>query len=300
MADLGYQETISFSFVEERWERELAGNVDPIKVLNPIAAPLAVMRSSLVGSLIGVLRHNLTRKASRVRLFELGRVYRRDAAVADGELSVAGISQPPRLAALAYGPAEPVQWGGRERVVDFFDLKGDLEALLAPLSASFEPAAHPALHPGRCARVRLAGLDIGVVGELHPRWRQAYELPHAPVLFELDLAALQRGTVPVFEPVPRQQSAWRDVALVLGGPASHGEIEACLREDPTGLVRSATLFDIYRPSAPGGSVAMGERSMAYRLELRDDAVTLTDERIEATVAAAVARAAGRFGARLRA
>jgi phenylalanyl-tRNA synthetase beta chain len=303
LADLGYQETISFSFVEERWERELAGNADPIRVLNPIASPLAVMRSSLLGSLVEALRRNLAHKVTRVRLFELGRVYRRDASVRDGELSVADVDQPMRVAALSYGAADALQWGARERPADFFDIKGDLERLLAPRQAVCTPATHPALHPGRCARVSVDGLDIGYVGELHPRWRQAYELPLAPVLFELDLAAVQRARVPLFEPVPRQQSAWRDVALVVQEKAagvSHGALEACLRADPAGLVRSATLFDIYRPSASGGSVASGECSMAYRLELRDDAATLTDERIEAVVAAAVARTAGAFGAKLRA
>ncbi|MBI5717086.1 MAG: phenylalanine--tRNA ligase subunit beta [Burkholderiales bacterium] len=306
LADLGYQETISFSFVEERWERELAGNADPIKVLNPIAAPLAVMRSSLVGSMVGALRHNLAHKAARVRLFEVGRVFRRDPGVRDGELTVAGVDQPPRIAALAYGPVDAPQWGVRERAVDFFDLKGDLEALLAPRAPTFEPATHPALHPGRSARVRLDGEDVGFVGELHPRWRQSYELPQAPVLFELDLAALQRSQLPAYQGVPRQQSVWRDVALVLGertAQVTHAALEACLRADPAGLVRSATLFDLYRPStaAPSGAgVSIGERSMAYRLELRDDAATLTDERIEAAVAAAVARAAAAFGARLRA
>jgi len=230
-------------------------------------------------------------------------VFRRDASVRDGELTVAGVHQPSRIAALAYGPVDAAQWGARERAADFFDIKGDLEALLAPRQATFAPATHPALHPGRCARVRLAGEDIGFVGELHPRWRHAYELPHAPVLFELDLAAVQSARVPVYQAVPRQQSASRDVALVLGEGATlalHAALEACLCADPAGLVRSATLFDIYRPSAPGGGVSMGERSMAYRLELRDDAATLTDERIEAAVAAAVARAADAFGARLRA
>jgi phenylalanyl-tRNA synthetase beta chain len=307
LAGLGYQETIGFSFVEERWERELAGNADPIRVLNPIAAPLAVMRSSLIGSLVEALRHNLAHKVTRVRLFELGRVYRRDAAVADGELTVAGVDQPMRIAALAYGPADAPQWGTRERAADFFDVKGDLEALLEPLGPAFEPATHPALHPGRCASVLLGGEAIGFVGELHPRWRQAYELPAAPVLFELDLAAVQRARLPQYQPVPRQQSAWRDIALVLDdrrARASHAAIEACLRADPAGLVRSATLFDVYRPAGTAaagasGNVSMGERSMAYRLELRDDAATLTDERIDAAVAAAVARAAGAFGARLR-
>jgi phenylalanyl-tRNA synthetase beta chain len=235
-----------------------------------------------------------------VRLFEIGRVYRRDANVPDGPLTVAGVDQPMRVAALAYGAADALQWGERERAADFFDIKGDLEALLAPRRASFEPSTHPALHPGRCAAVRLEGEPIGHVGELHPRWRQAYELPHAPVLFELDLAALLQARVPAFQPLPRQQSAWRDVALVLPQSAAHEAVARALAADPSGLVRGATLFDIYRPQRPGSDIAAGEHSMAYRLELRDDERTLTDEQIDAAKDAAVARACRAFaGARLR-
>ena len=303
LADLGYQETIGFSFVEERWERELAGNADPIRVLNPIAAPLAVMRSSLVGSLVQTLRHNLARKATRARVFEIGRVYRKDAAAADGPLAVAGVEQPMRVAALAYGPAVPAQWGQAERATDFFDAKGDLEALLAPRAVRFEPATHPALHPGRCAAVRIGDRVVGHVGELHPRWRQAYELPQSPLLFELELDAVLAREVPVFAPVSRQQPVQRDVALVVRDGVAHDALVAALRADPAGLIRSATLFDVWKPGrkdAGTGGLADDERSLAIRLELLDFEQTLTDERIETTVQAAVARVAAAFGARLRA
>jgi phenylalanyl-tRNA synthetase beta chain len=300
LATLDYTETISFGFVEERWEHDLAGNADPIRVLNPIAAPLAVMRSSLLGSLVGVLRHNLARKAPRVRVFEIGRVFRRDASVRDGDRTVAGIDQPMRVAALAWGPAEPLQWGERDRAMDFFDIKGDLEVLLAPRRPRFVPDTHPALHPGRCARVELDGKPVGHVGELHPKWRQAYELPSAPVLFELDLDAVLDAPVPAFVGVPRQQPALRDVALVVRDEVAHDALLERLRADPAGLIREATLFDIYRPASPLPGLGEGERSLAVRLELRDDEATLTDDRIDAAVAAAVARARATFGARLRA
>jgi len=299
LAALGYQETINFSFVEQRWETELAGNPDPIRVLNPIAAPLAVMRSSLVGSLIHVLRHNLARKAARVRVFELGRVARRDARVTDTHATVAGIHQPMKLAALAYGAADALQWGSRDRAVDFFDLKGDLESLLAPRALTFEPAQHPALHPGRSACVRCDGREIGVIGELHPRWRQAYELPHAPMVFEVDLDAVLAREVPAFEPVARHQSAWRDVALVVPEAATHDALAQALRADPGGWVRSATLFDVFRPSGTMADMAAGERSMAVRLELLDPEANWTDERIDDVVKAAVDRAGRAVGARLR-
>jgi phenylalanyl-tRNA synthetase beta chain len=300
LADLGFQETINFSFVEARWEAELSGNADPIRVLNPIAAPLSVMRSSLIGSLVQVLKHNLARKSPRVRVFEIGRVFSRDPSAAASATAVAGVAQPMRLAALAYGPASRLQWGRLEAVVDFFDLKGDLEALLAPVEASFIPAPHPAFHPGRCAAVQVAGEIIGHIGELHPRWRQAYDLPQAPLLFELDLSAVLKRQLPVAKALPRQQAVSRDLALVGPESVSHDALLGALRDDSEGLVREATLFDVYRPAAATADMAAGERSLAVRLELRSDDATLTEPRIEELVAAALARAASRCGVRLRA
>ena len=300
VAALDYQETINFSFVEARWEQELAGNAEPIRVLNPIAAPLAVMRSSLVGSLVQILRNNLARKAPRVRIFEIGRVFSRDAAVTSTLTSVAGVQQPLRVAGLAWGPVDPLQWGEAERNVDFFDVKGDVEQLLAPRAVRFVAAEHPAMHPGRCAAVVVDGQAIGHVGEFHPRWRHAYELPTAPIVFELDLAAVQVRDVPRAQALPRQQAARRDLALVVAEDVKHDALMAALRDDPTGLVRSATLFDVYRPKADAADFAAGERSLAVRLELLSDDATLTDEIIDAAVAAAIARSTAACGARLRA
>ena len=163
----------------------------------------------------------------------------------------------------------------------------------------FVAAEHPSLHPGRCAAVVVDGQVIGHLGELHPKWRQAYELPSAPVLFELDLAAVQQQPVPVAQPVPRQQAALRDLALVVGDKVAHDALVASLQADEQGLVRRATLFDIYKPKAATTDIGEGERSLAVRLELLDDETTLTDERIEAAVAAAVARVQAAHGARLR-
>jgi phenylalanyl-tRNA synthetase beta chain len=300
LAALDYQETINYSFVEARWEHELAGNPDPIAVLNPIAAPLAVMRSSLIGSLVHVLRYNLARRAARVRVFEVGRVYRRDASVAAGDIAVAGIAQPMRVAGLAFGTADSVQWAAPERAADFFDAKGDVQALLAPKQARFVAAEHAALHPGRSARVEVDGRAIGWVGELHPRWRQEYELPQAPMLFELDLDALLARTQPQPVPVPKQQSAIRDLAVVVPDHVDHDLLIATTLDDPTGLVRSAALFDLYKPKVASAGIGDDERSMAVHLELRDDQATLTEERIEAAVGAALIRLQSRLGARLRA
>ncbi len=298
-----YFETINFSFVEERWERELAGEEHPIRLLNPITSQLSVMRTSLMGSLLNVLRHNLARKASRVRVFEIGRVFLRDAAVQTGASSVAGIAQPMRLGGLAFGPADQPQWSQRDRAVDFFDVKGDLEALFAPRQLRFVAAEHPALHPGRSARVELDGQPIGVVGELHPKWRQAYELPQgagAPVLFELELDAVLARTLPVGQGVPRQQAVLRDIAVIVSETVTHESLMQTIGTAGDALVRSARLFDIFKPAQPSGDLKDGERSMAIRLELLDEEATLTDERIEQAVATVLAALGEKLGARLRA
>jgi len=300
MAALDYQETINFSFVEERWEHELAGNPNPVRLVNPMASHLAVMRSSLLGSLVGVLRLNLARKATRVRVFEAGRVFLRDAHVADGETSVAGVAQPLRLAGLAYGSVDAPQWGAKERTVDFFDLKGDIEALLAPRVVSFAPADHPAMHPGRSARVEVDGVAIGFAGELHPKWRQAYDLPVAPQLFELDTMALAQRDLPVFTPIPRQQSVWRDISVVAGESVTHDALMQVIRgAEQQALIRSLKLFDTYKPAQPPADMRPGERSLSVRLELLDDEVPLTDERIDAVVAGVLAALSQRLGVRLR-
>jgi phenylalanyl-tRNA synthetase beta chain len=301
MAALDYQETINFSFVDARWEHELAGNPDPIKLVNPMASHLAVMRSSLIGSLIGVLRLNLSRKATRVRVYEAGRAFTRDAGVVDGPVSVAGVGQTMRLAGLAWGDADAMQWGTKDRAVDFFDLKGDIEALLAPRVARFVASEHPAMHPGRCARIELDGAVIGFAGELHPKWRQACELPLAPMLFELDIAALTARALPSLVPVQRQQSVWRDLSVIAGETVTHDALmQAIDSAKHAGLVKSTRLFDIYKPSTPSGDMKAGERSLSIRLELLDDEVTLTDERIEATVADVLSVLGQRLGVRLRA
>jgi len=301
VAARGYQEAITFSFVEAKWEADFAGNADPIKVLNPIAAPLAVMRSTLIGSLVEVLKTNLARKAERVRLFEVGRVFKRDLAVQDGDQTVAGFDQPVRVSGLAYGPSDAVQWGQASRPVDFFDVKGDVEALLAPRQAAFVAAEHPAFHPGRCARVLVNGQDVGVVGELHPKWRQAYDLPQAPVLFELDATVLAQRVVPAFTSVPKMQSVFRDLALVVADSTTHDAlIGAITQAESDGLVKAARLFDIYKPKTPVQGIGPDERSLAVRVELRDDEQTLTDERIDAAMKAVLASLSERVAVRVRA
>jgi phenylalanyl-tRNA synthetase beta chain len=300
LAALGYQETINFSFVEADWERELAGNPDPIKLLNPIASQMGVMRSSLLGSLLQVLRHNLDRKAERVRVFELGRVFLRDAGVQTTDTTVRGVRQPMKVAGLAYGAPEGLQWGRKATHGDFYDMKGDVQALLSPLQAEFAVGSHPAMHPGRCASVRVEGREVGFVGELHPRWRQKWELPHTPLLFELDLDAVTARKVPAFEPVPRFQPAERDIAVIVGEKVTHDQLLAAVRSaDTGGLLRDAMLFDVYKPQQATAGLALDEKSLAVRLTLARADATLTDEEIDKAVRAVVERVSAQLGGRLR-
>ena len=306
MAAMGYQETINFSFVEERWEHELASNADPIKLLNPIASNMSVMRSSLLGSLVQVLKYNIDRKAARVRIFEVGRVFLRDASVKNTDTTVDGFHQPMRVAGLVYGNLDELQWGRAEQAADYFDVKGEVEALLAPLQATFIPAQHPSMHPGRCARVLVNGQEIGFLGEMHPKWVQSYELGKggktikAPILFELELDALLQRAVPVAQPVLKMQDVERDIAILVSEKVTHAAVMASINAVPLqGLTRSATLFDIYRPKVVGGDIAADEKSVAVRLTFNSQNATLNDEAIDVAVASVLKQLAAQVGAKLR-
>lgn len=304
IAALGYQETINFSFVDERWEHELCANPNPIKLLNPIASQMSVMRSSLLGSLLQVLKFNLDRKVQCVRVFEVGRVFLRDATVKNTDTTVKGLHQPMRVAGLVYGSADALQWGRKEQDADFFDVKGDVETLLAPRQPTFTPTEHPAMHPGRCARIFLEGEDIGFVGELHPRWRQSYGLAHAPLMFELELDALLQREVPVFQAVAKHQAVERDIAVLVNEKVTHSALMAAIWAAPTeGLLCNATLFDIYRPKpgkdASDATLADLDKSMAVRLTLNSEDLTLSEQQIESAVQAVITSLSNTLGARQR-
>jgi phenylalanyl-tRNA synthetase beta chain len=217
--------------------------------------------------------------------------------------TVEGFDQPMRVSGLASGSADPLQWGVKDAPVDFYSVKGDIESLLAPLAIEFQPSTHPAMHPGRCASVWLNGKCIGHVGELHPKWRQSYELPTAPVLFELDLDAVLARRVTVFKPVAKMQAVQRDVAVVVTDAVTHKALMAAIWEAPTsGLLRDAQLFDVYRPKLAKDAVVVegaGDRSLAVRLTLNSDEATLTEEQIETAVKAVVDQLSSVLGARQR-
>jgi phenylalanyl-tRNA synthetase beta chain len=286
LVDRDYQEVITFSFVSSDWERALGVEPNPVRVLNPIASNLDAMRSTLLGGLIDTLRTNVNRKQERVRIFEAGRCFFRD-----GE----SYGQPMRVGALAAGPALPEQWGVPKRAVDFYDLKGDIEALAAPRTVTTEPAEHPALHPGRSARVRIAGEAAGWLGELHPRLVRHFELPLAPVVFELDWAMLAQQPVPAAQPVSKLPVVRRDLAVVVDEAISaQAVIDALIAVKPP-FVDRLGLFDVYR----GPGIDPGKKSLAILVLIQDTARTLTDAEIDATVATLLRELQSRFKATLR-
>lgn len=301
IAGLDYQEVVNYSFVDSDWETDFAANLTPIRVVNPIASQMSVMRSTIVGSLIANVRYNLNRKLGRIRIFEVGGIYVRDSAVADGPLSVAGYHQPKRIAALAYGGVVEDQWGHATRNVDFFDIKADLEALFAPRQLRFETMLHPALHPGRSAQVMLEDKQIGFIGELHPRWQQKYELPLAPVLFEVDAGALRDRPLPVHHDISKFPTVIRDVALVVLQPVSAQDLIDIFTSEKREnaacrFMQAIVLFDEYR----GKGLQPDEKSLAFRITLQDTESTLQDEQVDAALADFVAAAQTKFNAKLRA
>jgi len=296
LADADYQEAINFGFVDPKWEADFAGEGNPIRVLNPIASHLAVMRTTLIGSLVSNVVYNLGRKVPRIRVFELGRVYLRDSAAEEGELGVAGVRQPLRVGAIAYGPALEEQWGAHDKGnVDFYDIKADVEALLAPRVARYEAAPHPGLHPGRSAQVLLDGAAIGWVGELHPRWQQKYGLPLPAALFELDLEALERLDLPRYRGVSKFPPVVRDRAMEFDEGLPVARILDEMELNKPALVQEIRLFDFYR----GKGVERGKKSLAFRVVMQDTARTLTDAEADAAMAQLTELLAAKFGAKLR-
>jgi len=298
LVDREYFEVVNFSFVETQWESDFCGNVEPIALENPIAAQLDVMRSSLMGSLVANLRFNLARKLDRVRVFEAARCFLRSSGGEDPRdpaRALAGYHQPLRIGGLAYGPAAAEQWGIPVRPVDFYDVKGDVEALLVPREARFAPLAHPGLHPGRAASVSLGGAAIGWLGELHPRWQRKYDLPQAPVLFELDVTGLAGVDRPQYREISKFPPVIRDRSMEFdeGIPVS-GILEELARNRPP-LVQDIRLFDYYR----GKGVERGKKSLAFRVVMQDTARTLTDAEADAAMAQLTELLAAKFGAKLR-
>ena len=272
LAALGYQEVVNYSFVDEAWERDFAANLSPVRLANPVASHMSVMRSTLLGGLVQTLRANLNRGEERVRLFEIGRCFEG----AQADLAV----QPERLAGLAFGTRLPEQWAEKSALVDFFDAKGDVETLAGSRRLSFTPATHPACHPGRCATIQSGGKTVGLVGELHPRLQQRYELYRAPVVFELLTEPLLAGAFPNFAGVSRMPAVRRDYAFTVAEEVPVGALLAAVRARVPPFVREVEVFDMYR----GKGIESGKKSLALRIVMQDTDRTLTDSEMEAVVA----------------
>jgi len=286
----GFQEAITYSFVDPVFQKHLDPDREPLALANPISADLAVMRTSLWPGLLKALIHNQKRQQSRVRLFEHGLNFIQ---------SDEGLRQEPYLGGVAAGAALPEQWGASDRPVDFFDLKADVEALLIltgePEAFAFVAAPHPALHPGQSARIERAGAAVGWLGALHPRVAQELDVEGDAFAFELRLAGLQTARVPMFGELSKFPASRRDIAIVVDEAITARAIRDCIRRRGGPLLREARLFDVYR----GKGVPEGRKSLALGLILQDFSRNLTDHVVEETVSGIIAGLTEQFDATLR-
>jgi len=200
-----------------------------------------------------------------------------------------------RVGGAAYGPALDEQWASPTRAVDFYDVKADLEAICAPRALRFESAPHPALHPGRSARVRIDGEPAGWLGELHPRWQQKYELPQPVVLFELEAECLAAAPLPQPAPPSRFPPVVRDIALLVDAGINAQALLDAAEEGKPAIVQGLRIFDLYQ----GPNLPSGKKSLAFRVVMQDTERTLTDTEADAVRDTLVGLWGRRFGAILR-
>jgi len=281
----GYQEVVTYSFVDESWERDLLGNSSPIRLKNPIASNLSVMRTSLWGGLLDTLGYNLNRKQDRAFLFEIGAVFHQ----AGGTYQ-----ETARVSGLAYGSAKPEQWAATNADIDFFDVKANVDALIGK-ACSYEKAEHSALHPGQCARILLQGKAIGWLGKLHPKWQQHYDLPKSTYLFELDADAVLNRELPVYNEVSKLLPVRRDLAVVLDENIAVETVLTAIRKANIPLVMDVALFDLYQ----GKGIADNKKSLALSVLMHDTQKTLTDNDADTVIANLLQLLANDFDAALR-
>lgn len=282
-----YQEVVTYSFVDRQWEIDFSANSDPVMLANPIASNLDAMRSSLIGSLVDCLKLNASRQQERVRIFEQGRCYARDAQGGYLERRV--------FAGLAYGGAVNEQWGSDKRRVDFFDVKSDVEALLGGARARYEVGEHPALHPGRTAKILLESGAAGWLGELHPRLQQKYDFPFAPMVFELNLDAITQHAVTRFSDFSRQPKVRRDISVEVADKIAAQAMVDALKKGAPGIVSEVELFDVYR----GKGIDSDKKSVAFKVVLQDTHKTLTDAEAETAIQQLLKVLQEQFQAKLR-
>jgi len=291
LVERDYAEAITYSFVDSEIQALLDPTAEPLVLANPIASDMDVMRTQLWPGLLTTLRHNRNRQQERVRLFEVGRRF-----PPDGN---GGIAQDDALAGIVDGPVWPEQWGAGQRSADFFDVKSDVEALLAAADTErfrFEAGEHPALHPGQSARIRDAdGASLGWIGTLHPRIQQQLGLARAPVLFELALAALLHTRLPAYRAISRYPAIRRDLAVIVAEEVPvQGLLDSAKAAAPPELQR-AFVFDVYQ----GRGIELGRKSVALGLILQGLYRTLTDSEVEEATQAILDHLRSIHGASLR-
>ncbi len=287
----GYHETISFAFVDPALQTLLFPDTQTLALANAIASDLSVMRVSLWPGLVRAALENQRRQQDRIRLFGHGARF----VVADGE-----VTEVDSLAGIALGKRLPEQWGSGEsrESLDFFDVKADLQSLLAATGAagefSFEAASRSCLHPGRTARVQRGGRPVGWLGELHPRLVRELGFNHAPVLFELDVVAL-RVNLPQGREISRFPQVRRDLAVVLPEKVTFSALRERVILSASSSLRNLRIFDVYR----GAGIEKGRKSVALGLIFQDISRTLTDDEVDRAVAAVVADLRENLDARIR-
>ena len=291
LAARGFQEAITYAFVDPALQRTLFGDEPMIELTNPIASDMAVMRRSLWPGLLRAARENLRRQQSRVRLFEIANRF-----LTDGE---GRYREQKMLAALALGPRLPEQWGAPATAVDFYDLKGDLEVLLslggAGAEFEFEPASLSCLHPGRSARIVRGGVEIGFLGELHPGLMRALDLTYAPILFEIDYGATFVAKLAQFRETSRYPLIRRDISFTVPEIIAFRRISERVSVAAASLLQEIRVFDVYQ----GKGVESGRKSVALGLILQDLSRTLTDEEADRVMEAVRADLRSNLDARIR-
>jgi phenylalanyl-tRNA synthetase beta chain len=292
LAAAGLQEVITYSLIDPAQLTTLNGEADePIRVSNPQSIELSVLRPSLLGSLLNALRSNL-RQRDRVLLFELARTWHGKLDPLPDERRYIGIAM--------LGPLSDRDWSASQRELDFYDLKGVVDALAATFRApvSYRPAQHANLHPGRTAEVWAGSSRLGVLGQLHPAVADRFDLQAAPVLVaELDFERLLQARQPLLkiETPSRFPPADRDIAVVLDEATPHADVESAIREAAGGLLESVRLFDVYR----GGSIPAGRKSLAFALRYRAADRTLGDDEVSRVHARVEEELRTRFRAEIR-
>ena len=268
----GYQEIVTYSFVDENWERDLMGNAAPIKLKNPIASNMSVMRSGLWGGLLDALTYNLNRRQERAMLFEIGASY-----FSGQESYQQAYQEEMRVSGLCYGAFQPEQWGSATRDVDFYDVKSIVDTLTHGL-AEYRQETHPALHPGQSARVYLRNKPIGWMGMLHPKWQQQYGLTKNTMLFELALNDLLQTQVAAYQEVSKFLPIRRDIAVLVDADLLVQTILDVVKHAKIPLLHELQLFDVYQ----GKGIAENKKSLAFLVLMQDTHNTLLD--IEAETA----------------